>query len=99
MNRKGESTKFGNITIDGKYVTQFTFAHHALIRLVDASHAILKLAVTLWQFLGDEAWPSWNVLAMGEKHSLTDLKFISRHHRPHANRISITLSRALLVSK
>jgi hypothetical protein len=66
------------------YVSQFTFAHDTFIRLVDPSHAILKLAVTLWQFLSDDVCPSWNVSAMGgnNKYSLTNLEFVSRHGAP-----------------
>jgi hypothetical protein len=75
--------------LGSRHVAQVTFAHDTLIRLVDAPHAVLKLTVSLWQFLGDSACPSWNVQVMGgiKKHSLTDLEFINRHGVPHANRI------------
>ena len=46
-----------------RYVAQFTFTHDALIRIVDASHAILELAVALWQFFSDDVCASRNVLA------------------------------------
>jgi hypothetical protein len=49
--------------------------------LFGAFHAILKFAITLWQFSGDDACPSGNVPAPGgsKKYSLTDLKLIKRH--------------------
>jgi hypothetical protein len=42
-------------------------------------HAVLKLPVVLWQFLGDDACPSWNIATRGafKKHGLTNLEFVS----------------------
>jgi hypothetical protein len=59
---------------------------HALMWLVDAFHAILKLTVILWQFISDDVRRARNVPATGgsKKHSLTDLKLIDRHAAPHS---------------
>ena len=55
--------------------------------LFGAFHAILKFAIKLRQFSGDDACPSGNVPAPGgsKKYSLTDLKLIKRHDTPSPN--------------
>jgi hypothetical protein len=51
--------------------------------LVDAFHAILKLAVAFWQFFCDDICPSGKFLASGwtKKDSLTDVELMRRHGR------------------
>ena len=52
------------------------------MQLVGALHAILELAVMLWQFFSDDVCASRNGQGGRKKHSLTDLELISRHNVP-----------------
>jgi hypothetical protein len=65
---------------------KFPFSNDAFIWFIDTSHAILELAIMLWQYFRDDVCTSRNALARGggEKYSLTDLEFISRHNTPSA---------------
>ena len=50
------------------------------MQLVGALHAILELAVMLWQFLSDDVCAPRN--GQGGRKKLTDLELISRHNVP-----------------
>jgi len=64
--------------------SQLIFAHDAFVRLVDALYAILKLAVMLWQLLGDDERTSQEVAVKRgiEKNDLANMEFVVRHGSP-----------------
>jgi hypothetical protein len=54
------------------------------VRFVDAFYAILKLAVMLWQLLGDDERTSQEVAVKRgiEKNDLANMEFVVRHGSP-----------------
>jgi hypothetical protein len=83
----------GGLLTELWYVFQFIFTNDTLIGLFVVPHAVLKLPAILWQFLSNDACPSWNVPGRGafKKYSLTNLELITGHSSPPKTESQFTL--------